>query len=91
VFNFRESLLFVWGSFVGVLAIITYVNAGHPGFGAFMLTVALIIGVVGAIAGDRIAQTQGRRIGRVIGMRITVVHFAVAYTLILLLALALRG
>lgn len=46
MFSVRESLLFAWGIAAGALAIGTYVAAGHPGFGAFALSIALFLGAI---------------------------------------------
>lgn len=89
MFNVRESLLFAWGLAAGTLAIITYVAAGHPGFGAFATAMFMLIGSVGCVSGDHIARMQGRTVGRVVGVRITVLYFAVWQTFLLMLTAAL--
>ena len=90
MFNVRESLLFAWGIAAGALAIATYVAAGHPGFGAVALSIGLFLGAIVVALSDQIARSQDRTIGRILGVRITVLNFAVLSTFLLPLMAALE-
>ena len=84
MFNVRESLLFAWGVAAGILAIGIYVEAGRPGFGTVVMAAGLLVMIIIALFGHPIARAQERTVGRVVGVRITVLYLAASYTLLLL-------
>lgn len=91
MFNIRESLLFAWGVAAGILAIGIYVEAGRPGFGTFVMAAGLLVMILIALFGEPIARAQERTVGRVVGVRITVLYLAVSYTLLLTFVAAFAG